>query len=343
MPLRAMRSQWNLGVETSSMPAVVPAAEDVSIPGEKQFGELLCLERNRAERSRKPFLLMLLDLRKVLVNGNSGKVFQNMWAAGCSASRDSDIRGWYMQGAILGVIFVEVKPEGPVPVSDIIHTKVASALSRHLTKDEVDRIDILMYLQPDSASNWDKWSGLYRDLREREVAGKLSRAMKRGLDIAGSATAAIAGGRAAIRILLSRRDELLVVTGLGSTSWDAASLGDDARNFYLWGAMGAAAMVGLGLALARTTSTCPLTEITPSRSTTRSPARPITRLTVAPRPGLQMPVAAAGSRKEMMSPRRTPRFPDSASSSPSGRLPRQAPSAGFAQWIVGSIEWPTST
>ncbi len=44
---------------------------------------------------------------------------------------------------------------------------------------------------------------------------------------------------------------MLVVTGLGSTTWDAASLGDDDRNFYLWGAMGAAAMVGLGLALAR--------------------------------------------------------------------------------------------
>jgi thiamine pyrophosphate-dependent acetolactate synthase large subunit-like protein len=57
--------------------------------------------------------------------------------------------------------------------------------------------------------------------------------------------------RSAIRTLLADRGNLLVVTGLGSTSWDAASLGDDDRNFYLWGAMGAAAMVGLGLALAR--------------------------------------------------------------------------------------------
>jgi thiamine pyrophosphate-dependent acetolactate synthase large subunit-like protein len=57
--------------------------------------------------------------------------------------------------------------------------------------------------------------------------------------------------RAAIRTLLDRRGDLLVVTGLGSTTWDTASLGDDDRNFYLWGAMGAAAMVGLGLALAR--------------------------------------------------------------------------------------------
>ena len=57
--------------------------------------------------------------------------------------------------------------------------------------------------------------------------------------------------RAAMRVLLENRGELLLVTGLGSTTWDAAAAGDDDRNFYLWGAMGAAAIVGLGLALAR--------------------------------------------------------------------------------------------
>jgi thiamine pyrophosphate-dependent acetolactate synthase large subunit-like protein len=57
--------------------------------------------------------------------------------------------------------------------------------------------------------------------------------------------------RLAIRTLLENRGDLLLVTGLGSTTWDVASVGDDERSFYLWGAMGAAAMVGLGLALAR--------------------------------------------------------------------------------------------
>ena len=39
--------------------------------------------------------------------------------------------------------------------------------------------------------------------------------------------------------------ELLVVTGLGSTTYDAGAAGDRAENFYLWGAMGGAAMIGL--------------------------------------------------------------------------------------------------
>lgn len=51
--------------------------------------------------------------------------------------------------------------------------------------------------------------------------------------------------------LLSDRSNLLVVTGLGSPAWDVMAAGDHDRNFYLWGAMGGAAMIGLGLALAR--------------------------------------------------------------------------------------------
>ena len=57
--------------------------------------------------------------------------------------------------------------------------------------------------------------------------------------------------RNAVARILAGRGDMLVVTGLGSTTWDAAAVGDDERNFYLWGAMGAAAMVGLGLAVAQ--------------------------------------------------------------------------------------------
>ena len=58
--------------------------------------------------------------------------------------------------------------------------------------------------------------------------------------------------RAAMAMLLADRgDDLLVIPGLGSTAWDAAAAGDNDRNFYLWGAMGGAAMIGSGLALAQ--------------------------------------------------------------------------------------------
>jgi len=57
--------------------------------------------------------------------------------------------------------------------------------------------------------------------------------------------------RAAVKALLADRGELLVVSGLGSSSYDLFDAGDHPGNFYLWGAMGGAAMVGLGLALAQ--------------------------------------------------------------------------------------------
>jgi thiamine pyrophosphate-dependent acetolactate synthase large subunit-like protein len=57
--------------------------------------------------------------------------------------------------------------------------------------------------------------------------------------------------RDAVARLLENRGELLVVSGLGSPTYDVAAAGDDPRNFYLWGAMGAASLIGLGLALAQ--------------------------------------------------------------------------------------------
>lgn len=52
-------------------------------------------------------------------------------------------------------------------------------------------------------------------------------------------------------ILNNRGEDLLVVAGLGSPCWDVAAAGDSARNFYVWGAMGGACMVALGIATAQ--------------------------------------------------------------------------------------------
>lgn len=57
--------------------------------------------------------------------------------------------------------------------------------------------------------------------------------------------------RVVVARLLRDRGDALVVTGLGSPTYDVAAAGDTPLNFYLWGAMGGAAMTGLGLALAQ--------------------------------------------------------------------------------------------
>ncbi|HTF13082.1 MAG TPA: thiamine pyrophosphate-dependent enzyme [Burkholderiales bacterium] len=59
--------------------------------------------------------------------------------------------------------------------------------------------------------------------------------------------------RKVVAALLERRGELLVVAGLGSAAWDCTAAGDHPLTFPLWGAMGSACMIGLGLALAQPT------------------------------------------------------------------------------------------
>ena len=57
--------------------------------------------------------------------------------------------------------------------------------------------------------------------------------------------------REVVKSILNERDKCLVVSGLGSSTYDVHAAGDDDKNFYLWGGMGGAAMIGLGLAIAR--------------------------------------------------------------------------------------------
>src|ERR1700693_6148678 len=57
--------------------------------------------------------------------------------------------------------------------------------------------------------------------------------------------------RKAVAQILAQRGDALVVAGLGAPCWDITAAGDSSLNFYTWGGMGSAAMIGLGLALAQ--------------------------------------------------------------------------------------------
>jgi thiamine pyrophosphate-dependent acetolactate synthase large subunit-like protein len=57
--------------------------------------------------------------------------------------------------------------------------------------------------------------------------------------------------RRVVSALLAGRKDAVVVGGLGASTYDIAATGDHDRNFYLWGGMGGAVMIGLGVALAQ--------------------------------------------------------------------------------------------
>lgn len=57
--------------------------------------------------------------------------------------------------------------------------------------------------------------------------------------------------RPLVKQLLAKRGDMLVVGGLGAPAWDITAAGDHPNSFPMWGAMGGAAMIGLGMALAQ--------------------------------------------------------------------------------------------
>ncbi len=75
---------------------------------EDYFHEILSQEKRRTERSGKPVLLMLLNLKAIFNGSRAKRDICSDIAFLSSATRDSDIKGWYEYGSIMGVIFTEI-------------------------------------------------------------------------------------------------------------------------------------------------------------------------------------------------------------------------------------------
>lgn len=91
-------------------------AKSVPVPlffSEPQFRMLLARERNRSERTRTPFLLVVTTIEKPLGEpGNRAAAFEKLRECLIRSSREIDVRGWYRDEEAAGVIFTDVKKEG---------------------------------------------------------------------------------------------------------------------------------------------------------------------------------------------------------------------------------------
>jgi lipopolysaccharide/colanic/teichoic acid biosynthesis glycosyltransferase len=162
---------------------------------EDVFRRIFCWERKRAERSGRVFLLMLAHVEEVLQEDERDRTLSAIASALSCAMRETDITGWYREGATLGVIFTELGNGNWEAMQEFARTKVTTALRAKLGPNEVDRIHISLHLFPESR---DKTHGnglananLYPDLLEREEARKFSRIVKRAIDIVGSTAALV--------------------------------------------------------------------------------------------------------------------------------------------------------
>ena len=175
--------------------AVEPTAGAEFLP-RALFTKLLCLERNRAERAGRRLVLMLVEAPSLLKHGNQTGDTEDVQSALSRATRETDIKGWHREGAVIGVIFTEIAmtESSAVPV---LSRKVNHALQAALGS-RMSEVSLSFHAFPEDID--DEEGGipgpevlptLYPDLMAEIESKRLSLLAKRALDVAGSLLAIV--------------------------------------------------------------------------------------------------------------------------------------------------------
>jgi len=166
-----------------------------NVLGEETFRRMISVERKRTERSRKPFLLMLLDTGSYHGSEKNGKGLDSIVSALLTFTRETDVAGWYKNRSIIGVMFTELVADDKTSILRTMLTRVSTTLQNNLTFEQFNQISISFHLFPD---DWDHDSSgrpsnptLYPDLSRRTNAKQCLSVIKRTMDIVGSTLALI--------------------------------------------------------------------------------------------------------------------------------------------------------
>jgi lipopolysaccharide/colanic/teichoic acid biosynthesis glycosyltransferase len=165
---------------------------------EEWFARALSLERKRSERSRKPFILVLMNLCGLeSLNGTKETYVHRVVSALASFTRETDVTGWYRNGSVLGTIFTELGA-GRIPNVSLasISAKLASALEAYVGHEKSVRIEVSYHVFPE---DWKETNAggridtkLYPDIATQEQKGWLGSTGKRMVDIGLSSLALVA-------------------------------------------------------------------------------------------------------------------------------------------------------
>jgi lipopolysaccharide/colanic/teichoic acid biosynthesis glycosyltransferase len=152
---------------------------------------MLGLERKRAERSHRQFLLILLGAEPLFKGVEGESIRRKVVEALLVSTRETDFGGWYRQNAILGVILTEVAGRNLMAILNTVFVKINAALLARLTLPEINRIHFSFHVFPEDSQT--RTLGpvsadlkLYPDLTQRKLANRLARGMKRTIDVLGS-------------------------------------------------------------------------------------------------------------------------------------------------------------
>lgn len=157
---------------------------------EAAFRQMIAIERKRTERSKAPFLLMLLETDLAEGSKESVATLDCVTRVLLSTSRDTDLIGWYKEKVILGAIFTGLLVNDRASILDAFLAKVNNSLRDELLPAQFARVRISLHLFPD---DWDHEkpgrpsnAALYPDLQSKDKRRRTVLLVKRMVDIVGS-------------------------------------------------------------------------------------------------------------------------------------------------------------
>ena len=176
-----------------TLSAEVLPVEERGILNEGAFHRMISLERKRTERSRKPFLLMLLKMGHNLQSDKNGKALAKILSTLSLSTRETDVIGWHKNNSEVGVLFTEFGLDDRSTILSTMMIRVSDTFRQNLNAQQFDQISISFQLYPEEwnhdipqrPSNPD----LYPDLTSRDNAKKFFCMIKRIMDVVGSALA----------------------------------------------------------------------------------------------------------------------------------------------------------
>ena len=191
--LQVDESQSKLGIEASvSVPSRVNAPARVLLNVDT-FLSMLYLERRRAERGQKQFVLMLVDVRRSLGDAHKDRTVAKIATALTNATRETDILGWYEQNTLVGVIGTELGEASPKIVRERLLANIRSSFQEALGGEKTSEILISFHFFPEQREDSDKDLSaniaLYPDLSRKDESKRFALGLKRAIDIAASAAA----------------------------------------------------------------------------------------------------------------------------------------------------------
>jgi hypothetical protein len=129
--------------------AISFSAQDI-FSSEEYFHRMLILERMKSQKTGKPFMLVLLNIDKLIKGKRTEKAFvlRRLVSVLNSSMRDIDFKGWYMFGSIIGIICQNVPEKHLDKVTGRLKHKLSEEGKFHLVGNNADAIKLLSLLCP---------------------------------------------------------------------------------------------------------------------------------------------------------------------------------------------------